>query len=557
MRLERTQYDRAPSPSSRHLTNLLNLSRRGCPPVRSEFGLLRFALRPDQTGERHTQDKVLLQAPTHFKRYANRYLFALFVLLFLAVWLISPQRLITSDPWGYSQIAYLISQGDLIAAGSGNIFVHRLGATLPTGLFYYLFGVSLFTTNLAPLLSALLMLALIWYVLPTRGAKLVGVALCATNLTFFQMSVNLYPDIISAAFMCLSTVILSQRERVSAKRWFWLPPVVAVLSLFFAFLAKLSAYWMLPLWLGALIVDARRRRTELLRRFYLPVLIAAALTACAYLLYNQFAWGSALIRFTNVSDAVEVGLWAITGTDRPERLFDRLTVDALRLILEHFGVIFVPALASAFFLPPHLRIWAYATFCPVLLYWFGTTSLLSYQPMPLFDRMLLPALPGMCILAAYGITEVLRPAGLRRVVAVLVVAIAAFQFNGHIRTWKDIRWFEKEAAEVLKQDMAADNQLATLVVTLDTRSPLAMEFFFEYAYPQNLTVVAADEFQTWPPEQVGRFERIYIYQDRQMAAFLNAAYDEPLLELTTPPSLTVRLYEQAGITLDSLKGGTR
>ena len=37
----------------------------------------------------------------------------------------------------------------------------------------------------------------------------------------------------------------------------------------------------------------------------------------------------------------------------------------------------------------------------------------------------------------------------------------------------------------------------------------------------------------------------------------DGSIDEPLLELTTPPALTVRLYEEAGITLDSLKGGTR
>lgn len=493
----------------------------------------------------------------HFKRHGNHYLFCLFALLFIAIWLLSPQRLITSDPWGYSQIAFQISQGELLSADPGNIFVHRLGTTLPAALFYNLFGVSLFTTNLAPLLSALLILASIWYVLPSRSARLVGVALCATNLTFFKMSVNLYPDIISAAFMCLSTVILSQRARISDGRWFWLLPVIAVLSLFFAFLAKLSAYWVLPLWLGAMIWDLQRRRRRVLQRFYVPVLIAATVIGGAYLLYNHLAWGHALIRFTNATDAVEVGLWALTGAERPEQLFDRLTVDALRLILEHFGIIFLPALATAFFLPANLRIWGFATLCTVLLYWFGTTSLVSYQPMPLFDRMLLPALPGMCILAAYGITHVLRPVALRHLAAVGVVAIAAYQFNAYVQSWKDIRWFEKEAVDVLKQDMADNDQLATLVVTLDTRSPLVMEFFFQYAYPEVLTVVAADEFQNWTGDQVGRFQRIYLYQDRQMANFLHAAYGEPLLELTTPPALTVRLYEGAGITLDSLKSGPR
>ena len=375
-----------------------------------------------------------------------------------------------SDPWGYSQLGYAISSGNFLHEDPNNIFVHRLGPTLLAGIMYALLGINIITTNLPTLFSALIIIAVIWLALPNIYSRVIGCTLCITNVTFFQMSANLYPDFIAAAFMSLSILILNNRERISCRRFYWFVPVFAVLSLFFAFLAKLSAYWALPIWIVTFVLDIRAQRMILLRRFYLPSSIAGIILGSIYLIYNQLAWGHPLVRFINASEMVEAGLWAIQGPEAGEALRERLTTGAVSFLFQNYGIVLVPATLSLFFLPSRLRMWGWYSVLTLLLFWFGTTSTTSYQPMPLVDRMVIPGLPGFCILAGYFVTHfdwlTLKMAKYCSVLAsTIVLYFSLTTFNTYIESWKDVRWYDEDAITLLKRDIGEEPSVRVLIIS--------------------------------------------------------------------------------------------
>lgn len=74
------------------------------------------------------------------------------------------------------------------------------------------------------------------------------------------------------------------------------------------------------------------------------------------------------------------------------------------------------------------RIWLVATASIVVLFWFGSSSASAYEPLPVMTRMILPALPGILVLAALATDrafELLRDSGSRiGLVVGLAVAVA-------------------------------------------------------------------------------------------------------------------------------------
>lgn len=483
----------------------------------------------------------------------------LILLIYTFFWIIAPHMLILSDPWGYSELAYALSAGEFLNEDPGNIFVHRLGATLVPGLIYKLFGVSIYTTNLWPFATALLTLVTLWVALPDRASRIVAVALCATNPVFFEFSKNLYPDIIAAAFMTLSTLFLVRRENYLPSRLGWLYPVFAICCLFMAFLAKLSAYWVAPVWIVVFALDMKARRHDLFRHFYLPALLTGIALGALYLVYNAWAWGDPLIRFSNVSDVVEAGLWAINGPDADQVMLKRLTIEPVGFLLKTLGIVLVPALVAIPFIPRHLRIWAGYTFCCLFFFWFGTSSFSSYQPLPMYDRYILPVLPGLCILAGHFLANIRLPQLQDRpawqlVPAGIVVAISVLLFNSYLSGWRDSLWVEQLAIGTVQSDLAENPDAQLLVITLESRSPDALKFFFGYDYPDNLQIISAETFsQGFDQAALTRFDRIYLYQNRSMAYFLNQSYGNPLFDLTPLEQRAQRLFDAAGITVDLLQ----
>lgn len=474
----------------------------------------------------------------------------------LLLWAFTPQEYVASDPGNYSRRAFNILQnGDL---GSSHVFGHRLAVTLPVALFYTLFGVNILATNVWPLIAVIVLTVTVWLALPDKRSKCLGVVLCLLCVPLLDSAVVLLPDIIAAAFMGLSSLVLFKRRSAlqeDRRRWL-LVPLAAVSLLFFAFLAKMSAYWVLPLWALALVADVKDEDTvKMLRRFYLPAVVTGVALGAGYLLFCEMIWGDPLARFESINALTAHHLWDWDKQNLNE-MVKRITVSPIRLLLAQYGSIVILAFLGLILSPPDLRPWAHYTVLCILFFWFGSTSFTQYEPMPLVDRMTLPALPGILVLAGFAASR-LRVASERipivnnTVPVLLVVGIAALPFAKHVESLRERPLAETHAMAMVRQEVTSNPDKRFLLLCSDQKSPRSLSFYFGYTYPANLYVTDPQRVDIG---QVSCY-KAFVFVHKQRSCFLESAYghrhfDEGIQALRLPVAYRegdVALYQSEHI----------
>lgn len=446
----------------------------------------------------------------------------LVLLLYFTLWIVCPQEFSASDPWSYSKRAYAISQD--FNFYSSHVFSHRLGVTIPVAFFYSVFGVNIITTNLWSLCAALITIMTVWLALPDDKSKILGAILCLTSVPLFNSSVVLYPDMISGAFMASSSLVLFNRWRLIQSRRTWmLASLVAVSFLFLAFLAKESAYWVLPLWAWALFSDFKEKdRNVLIRRFYLPALGTGIFLGIMYLVFCQLTWGDPLARFKSIQELTGIHLWSWDKVSGVE-LWKRLTVGPVRMLRGQYPtLILLLAIIGLFTAPRSIRPWGQYAVCCLLFFWFGSTSFSRYEPMPLVPRMILPMLPALYILAAFTLSRYsvasdrvgwilpvfgkdvfLGVFGLsispnrvkwisRFFPIIVVLALTGLPFVRCVRKQFSLgkETAELAAMSIVRREVKDHPDRNFLLVCADERSPESLSFYFSYQYPENLHVVS-------------------------------------------------------------------
>jgi len=446
--------------------------------------------------------------------------------LFAALWALYPQEFVASDPWAYSSRAYAILTGPDF--GPNHPFSHRLAVTLPTALFYGLFGVNIWTTDLWPLCASLLILAVVWTALPTAWSKVLGALLCVTSVALIHASTELLPDVVAGALMAASALLLFRRRRLAEGRFAWAFAGLPVLLAFLAFEAKESAYWLLPLWLAAAWSDSRGREWPLLlRRFYVPAILTGAVLGGAYLAFCAFVWGSAFARLAAIQSLTGQHLWAWDHASRWE-LVKRLTIAPVELLTMQYGMAVLALAALGFVLAPaSLQPWCWYTAACLLFYWFGSTSLTRYEPMPLSERMTLPVLPGLYILAAYGASR-LSIAGMatarhgRLLAASLVTLLLLGPLAGELLSWRQHERAEAQAMAIVTSAVQDEPGTQMLLVCSDERSVQALAFYFGYRLPPNLRAATVDELLRTPA--LAAAERAFVFVNHPRSLFLAEAF---------------------------------
>ncbi len=445
------------------------------------------------------------------------------IVFYVVFWFVYPQEFIASDPAAYSARAYAISHG--LNFGNSDVFSQRLGITIPVALFYSTLGINILTTNLWPLLAALLIIATVWTALPDNKSKLISALLCFTSIPLFESSVALYPDIVAAAFMAASSLILFHREKYAQNNKLrFLVPFAAVALLFMAFLAKESAYWVLPLWIYALSSDIRGK-SNLVRHFHLPAILVGVLLGVLYLAFCNAIWNDSFARFHSVQALTGQHLWSWDKAPAGA-LLNRLTTAPVGLFVNQYGSLTLLAAILGFvFAPRTIKPWGHYAICCLLFFWFGTTSFTRYEPMPLVDRMTLPILPALYVMAALAISRLYPDAEhekkiLRFIPILIALFLATLPFAVYVKSWRGVELPEATAMSIIRNDIKRHPEKTYLLACSDTRSPNSLLFYFGYKYPENLRVVFTGDLTY---ELLNR-DLSLIYVDRQRSAFLQAAY---------------------------------
>jgi hypothetical protein len=449
------------------------------------------------------------------------------ILGLILLWAGTPQEYVASDPGAYARRAFNILQnGDF---GSSHVFGHRIAVTLPVALLYALFGVNIHTTNLWPLIAVIILAVTVWLALPDKRSKCLGVVLCLLCVPLLDAAVVLLPDVIAAAFMGLSSLVLFKRRSVLQKTMgrSLAVPLAAVFLLFLAFLAKMSAYWLLPLWAMAIVADVRDNHTApMLRRFYLPAVIAGLTLAAGYLLFCSVIWDDPFARFKSVQGLTGQHLWS-WDSQNLSAMVRRLTVSPVRLLVAQYGTLIVLAGFGVILSPVGLRPWTVYTVLCILFFWFGSTSFTRYEPMPLVPRMTLPALPGILILAGYAASRV-RLASERRpvvndtIAVLLLLAIMALPFARHVESLRERPLAETRAMALVRQRVNDNADKQILLLCSDQRSPHSLSFYGGYAYPPNLRVAYPQQLDIG----TSSFDEAFVFVHKQRSRFLQSAYGQ-------------------------------
>lgn len=479
----------------------------------------------------------------------------LVLVLYVLLWLVYPQEFIASDPWLYSTRAFEISRG--FQFGDGHVFDHRLGVTIPVAVSYAVLGVGITTTNMWPLCAALLIIVTVWVALPTASSKMTGAVICLTSIPLFKSSLALYPDGIAAAFMALSSLLLFERKRlIQANNASLLVTSGAVSLLFVAFLAKESAYWVLPLWIYAALTDMKSsERALLMRQFYLPLIATGTFLGVAYLGFCYTIWGDPLARFKSVQSLTGQHLWSWEDATIRDYI-KRLTIAPIRLLTSQYSAhMLFFALCGFVIAPPSIRQWRYYTACCILFYWFGSTSFTRYEPMPLMERMTLPALPGIYILGAFVITRLasylstfsrrLQHAG-AVLPLLLVVCFTGSSFVAYIYSWKNITLAEANVMAIVQQEIKDNPEKKYLLISSDSRSPASLSFYFDYHYPDNLKVVSVAALTT---DLLTQADKEFVFLDKSRSEFLASAYGNAFYDKEIEALNLVPLYYSGDVVL--------
>lgn len=447
---------------------------------------------------------------------------AVVLVLFGLLWVGAEKELGVSDPAAYARQAYWIASGTFAENSTYHPFSQRLGMVAPIGLFYGLFGVNLFAAFFWPLCAAIVIICVVWSALSTPTARIVSLVLCLGSWPLFHATLLLFPDLIAAAFMALAALFLSWRARTGSNGVRGsLLPVSMALSLFVALLAKLSAVWLLPFWLGVLIVDLCRADRSLAWRFHLPALATAVVLGASYLLACQILWDNPLARFRGLERIAEQHGWVRAGIP-----LWRLTVEPFGFFLKEFGIVAVLAGVALVRLWKMSPFWNAYTLAMILCFWLGPTGLSGYHPLPLLERMALPILPGMLVLASLTVAvlyEHLSPARRKpaRIFCGLLLLMAILPFPasevGSFPALKMLRYPrpDVQAMRIVRAEVERDPNRRFLLASADSRSPKALEFYFGYELPPNLSLAVLGDVTR---SQLVGIDHVFVYVNRKRSA---------------------------------------
>ena len=425
----------------------------------------------------------------HFLRHP-RHALALALLLQILLFVVGQQDMPPDDPLYYAEFARDIAKDPAAAFGMASTYPWhmRIGLTLPLALLYRVFGVSTLVTNLPCLFAAIGILCVVYVAAPTPRAKVFAMLLAATCAPLARHAATLNVDLPCAALLACSTLWLSWRDRPR-----WLAAAMAVW--FAAFLVKETAIWGAPIWAYAIISDLRSSSLRAVVRRYAPAVAIGAALSLGYLALCAALWGDPFARFRGIQDLTYAHGWTMHDKSSGE-WFARLVWGPPLMMFKMFRGLLVPAVLAIWLVRGRDAIWGVATLAMVGLFWFGSSSATAYEPLPLWPRMILPALPFLLVVSAIaadrGLDRLTRGRSAAVIVMLVVLAVpATMMYVGQIRRDRS----ESTAFAMLRADLSDPAQTVVLVCG-DRWFPTLARFHFGFAPPPNLLIIGADEVAT-------------------------------------------------------------
>lgn len=327
-------------------------------------------------------------------RYAGLFLFT-FVLLVSIINLFFFKGIELSDQYFYTKNAYLLSTNNFELEKT--VFANRMGVLIPTALFIKLFTFNPYVATIWPLLTYFALLVITWFIIgkENRGIAFWAILFLSVNPLIYELSLELLPDL---PFFCFSSIAILLLYQRSLKQLLY--GALSALLMGFAFWTKETTVYLYP-WFGILLLlDIYNRKNF---RFHLSFITVSLLFTIVHFGYYFFETGEILYRFSAIEAEHNLSpVWSYFDSSLIE-ILSRLTYGPLTFLLFHykFSFLIVVALLITIYLIIQKNTSPFAVYFSsffiylIVLFWFGSTSLKSWNPLPLVPRMwislLLPA----------------------------------------------------------------------------------------------------------------------------------------------------------------------
>lgn len=337
----------------------------------------------------------------------SNFIFILILVFVILFYFLAFGGLVLSDDYSYAEYAFQIMNGTF--EFNRDIFSHRLGMILPTSILYYFFGVNDVTTTLWALLCYLGTACLMYKVF--YSYRLIAIwALVISSLNFYPIyfSNKLFPDVVVSFFMLASVMVVYRfRGRTIGKVWVAL---AFSLSFFVGFLTKETILYLLPFYAFVLVHDLLKEKHYVFWLLSLGMLIGIGVIYFGMYYYYERDF---FYRFRIIQEGHYP--FGYSYFDKSfTQLLARISYEPLMMFIS--SELFIPfALALPVMLNLRVRdfydldnkekFFGFLSLMLLLMYWFGSTSYLFYNPLSLNPRMFIMMVAPLSIVAGISLSQ--------------------------------------------------------------------------------------------------------------------------------------------------------
>jgi hypothetical protein len=346
----------------------------------------------------------------------------LFVVLFsVAYFMLAHEGFYWIDDYGYAKYAWEVKEGTFSitqnsAVHPNNPLTHRVLIFGPVAFFYKLFGITIYTTTLWPLLCTLGCSGLIYLLFRKDNPRVAVFGMVLLGLYFHALFLAsyLYPDNILMFFSFAAAAVLYKVHFRENDKNLAGMALLFVLANFGAFLSKETIVYFLPFYGWLFVLSFFRKKDSI---FWAWSFLFGAFFLAAYFTFYHFRTGDWLYRFHIIEETnhdMQDGNF-IKAT--PQAILNRITIGPVRFFIGSglaVPLVFALGLFRKFnrrdflTLKNHASFWLGLALVVLLQFWFGSTSFREYNPITLLPRMVTPLVPPLCLAAAFGLQRILK-----------------------------------------------------------------------------------------------------------------------------------------------------
>lgn len=319
--------------------------------------------------------------------------------------------LIGSDDLFYNFYSFSISEGSYVLEPT-NPLISRYGLLLPTALIFKGLGLNEITSIIFPLFCSLLTIIIGFYVgkivFDFRIGIMAAATLCVIPLDV-KYATLLYPDLPTSTFLGLtgSLLIVTKEGGWGNKSTFF---ALCGLFLGWAYLTKMTTIYFFPFVLGLIIYDGLKGKK--VKEGWIYFISSFALILVGEMIFYLVKAGDPFFRIKLIETSHNLSQWSGKCFEG-ERLIGRLFFDLPDRLLTGYGS-FGPLFFFVFSAAVFILFWKKDKRGLYFLGWlssyafffnFGTTSLKSFNLLPISDRFLFPLLLPCSVLLSYFLSE--------------------------------------------------------------------------------------------------------------------------------------------------------